>query len=35
MNNGKAICAGLDMVAVWAVLVLITLALFIVILVED
>lgn len=35
MNKGKAICAGLDMLAVWAIMVLISLTLFIVVLVED
>ncbi len=35
MNKGKTICAGLDMLAVWAIMVLISLTLFIVVLVED
>ncbi len=35
MNRGKALCAGWDMVALWAMLLLVTLALFIVVLIED
>jgi uncharacterized membrane protein YidH (DUF202 family) len=35
MNIGKTIYAGLDMVALWAALLLITLTLFIVVLIED